>query len=78
MKAAIFDNPGLENLRVMDNVKEPQLTGHHDVLIRVKVAGVNPIDNFVVSGALPKLIPLTKSYTWSGTKWGSRRSWKSC
>jgi NADPH:quinone reductase-like Zn-dependent oxidoreductase len=58
MKAAIFDNPGLENLRVMDNVKEPQLTDHHDVLIRVKVGGVNPIDNFVVSGALPKLIPL--------------------
>jgi NADPH:quinone reductase-like Zn-dependent oxidoreductase len=52
MKGAIFENPGLENLRVMDNVKEPQLTGHHDVLIRVKVAGVNPI------GALPKLIPL--------------------
>ena len=58
MKAAIFENPGLENLRMMDNVKEPQLTGHHDVLLRVKVAGVNPIDNFEVSGALPKLIPL--------------------
>jgi D-arabinose 1-dehydrogenase-like Zn-dependent alcohol dehydrogenase len=58
MKAAIFEDPGLENLRVMDNVKEPQLTGHHDVLIRVKVASVNPIDNFEVSGALPKLIPL--------------------
>jgi D-arabinose 1-dehydrogenase-like Zn-dependent alcohol dehydrogenase len=58
MKAAIFDIPGLENLRVLDNVKEPQLTDHLDVLIRVKVAGVNPIDNFVVSGALPKLIPL--------------------
>lgn len=58
MKAAIFENPGLENLRVMDNVKEPQLTGYHDVLIRVKVAGVNPIDNFVVSSALPKLTPL--------------------
>ena len=36
MKAAIFENPGLENLRVMDNVKEPQLTDHHDVLIRDK------------------------------------------
>jgi NADPH:quinone reductase-like Zn-dependent oxidoreductase len=58
MKAAIFDNPGLENLRVIDKVNEPQLTDHHDVLIRVKVAGINPIDNFVVSGALPKLIPL--------------------
>jgi NADPH:quinone reductase-like Zn-dependent oxidoreductase len=57
VKAAIFENPGLENLKVMDNIKEPQVTGH-DVLIKVKVAGINPIDNFVVSGALPKLIPL--------------------
>jgi hypothetical protein len=32
MKAAIFENPGLENLRVLYNVKEAQLTGHHDVL----------------------------------------------
>jgi hypothetical protein len=36
MKAAFFDNPGLENLRAMDNIKESQLTDHHDVLIRVK------------------------------------------
>jgi D-arabinose 1-dehydrogenase-like Zn-dependent alcohol dehydrogenase len=57
MKAAIFDEPGLTNLKVMDNVKGPQI-GDHDVLIRVKVAGVNPIDNFVVSGSLPKLVPL--------------------
>lgn len=57
MKAAIFDEPGLANLRVMDNVKKPVMNDH-DVLIRVTVAGVNPIDNFVVSGALPKLIPL--------------------
>jgi NADPH:quinone reductase-like Zn-dependent oxidoreductase len=57
MKAAIFEEPGLTNLKVMDNIKEPEMNDH-DVLIRVKVAGVNPIDNFVVSGALPKLIPL--------------------
>jgi hypothetical protein len=37
MKAAIFDTPGLENLRARDIVKEPQLTDHHDVLIRVKL-----------------------------------------
>src|ERR687892_1638036 len=57
MKAAFFAEPGLANLRVMDNVKKPVMNDH-DVLIRVTVAGVNPIDNFVVSGALPKLIPL--------------------
>ncbi len=33
MKAAIFENPGLENLRVMDNIKEPQVTGH-DVIYK--------------------------------------------
>jgi NADPH:quinone reductase-like Zn-dependent oxidoreductase len=57
MRAAIFDEPGLTNLKVKDNVNKPQ-TNDHDVLVKVKVAGVNPIDNFVVSGALPKLIPL--------------------
>src|ERR687889_647617 len=57
MKAAIFEEPGLKNLRVMDNVKKPEMNDY-DVLVRVKVTGVNPIDNFVVSGALPKLIPL--------------------
>ena len=55
MKAAIFEQPGLNNLRIMDNIKKPELTDH-DVLIRVRVAGVNPIDNFVISGTLSKLI----------------------
>jgi NADPH:quinone reductase-like Zn-dependent oxidoreductase len=55
MRAAIFDEPGLTNLKVMDNVNKPQINDH-DVLVRVKVAGVNPIDNFVVSGALPKML----------------------
>ena len=56
MRAAIFDEPGLTNLKVMDDVNKPQINDH-DVLVRVKVAGVNPIDNFVISGALPKIIP---------------------
>jgi NADPH:quinone reductase-like Zn-dependent oxidoreductase len=57
MRAAIFDEPGLTNLKVMDNINKPQINDH-DVLVMVKVAGVNPIDNFVISGALPKIIPL--------------------
>lgn len=57
MKAAIFESPGLENLRVIDNVGKPKISDH-DVLIQVKVAGVNPIDHFVVSGALPRIDPL--------------------
>ena len=57
MKAAIFEKPGLENLKVIDNVQQPKIT-EHDILIKVKLAGVNPIDHFVVSGALPKIDPL--------------------
>jgi NADPH:quinone reductase-like Zn-dependent oxidoreductase len=56
MKAAVFEKPSLENLKVTDNAEQPKI-GDHDVLIKVKMAGVNPIDNFVVSGALPKLNP---------------------
>src|ERR671910_1614919 len=57
MKAAIFEKPGLENLRVTDNAEQPKISDHN-ILIKVKMAGVNPIDSFVVSGALPKLNPL--------------------
>ena len=56
MKAAIFDKPGLDNLKVIDNVEEPKI-GDHDVLIKIKLAGVNPIDHFVVSGMLPRIVP---------------------
>ena len=57
MKAAVFEKPGLENLKVTDNAQQPKI-GDHDVLIRVRLAGINPIDHFVVSGALPKIDPL--------------------
>src|SRR5215203_5681706 len=57
MKAAVFETPGLENLRVIDEVEEPKISDH-DVLIQVKVAGVNPINYFVSSGALPRVEPL--------------------
>ena len=56
MKAAIFEAPGLDNLKVIDNVDEPKI-GDRDVLIKVKLAGVNPIDHFVVSGMLPRIVP---------------------
>ena len=52
MKAAIFEKPGLENLKIKHDVEQPKITDH-DVLIRVKAAGVNPIDHFVVSGTRP-------------------------
>jgi NADPH:quinone reductase-like Zn-dependent oxidoreductase len=56
MRAVVFETPGLENLRVID-ADEPKVSDH-DVLIQVKVAGVNPIDHLVASGALPKVHPL--------------------
>jgi NADPH:quinone reductase-like Zn-dependent oxidoreductase len=58
MRAAVFDKPGIENLKVRDNEEKPKLTNPDDVLIRVKVAGVNPIDNVVVSGSIPNLRPM--------------------
>ncbi|HEY9385718.1 MAG TPA: alcohol dehydrogenase catalytic domain-containing protein [Nitrososphaeraceae archaeon] len=57
MRAAIFETPSLENLKVIDNAEEPKI-GDHDILIKVKMTGVNPIDHFVTSGALPKVNPL--------------------
>ena len=49
MKAVIFEKPGLENLKVKLDIEEPKITDH-DVLIKVKMAGVNPIDHFAISG----------------------------
>src|SRR5919107_648732 len=58
MRAAVFEKPGIDNVKVLDNVEKPQLTNPDDVLIKVKVAGVNPIDNVVVSGSIPTLSPM--------------------
>lgn len=43
MKAAIFERPGLEYLTIKQDVEQPAVTDH-DVLIKVKAAGVNPLD----------------------------------
>jgi NADPH:quinone reductase-like Zn-dependent oxidoreductase len=56
MRAAIFETPGLDNLKVVDNAEDPKIKDH-DILIKIKTAGVNPIDNLVVSGMLPKIYP---------------------
>ena len=52
MRAVIFEKAGLENLRLINDAGEPQITDN-DVLIKVRLAGVNPIDQIVISGALP-------------------------
>jgi D-arabinose 1-dehydrogenase-like Zn-dependent alcohol dehydrogenase len=50
MRAAAFEKYGLENLNIREDIKQPEPTDH-DILIRVRSAGVNPIDYFVVSGS---------------------------
>lgn len=48
MRAAVFDKNGIENLCVKD-VEKPHLS-EGDVLVKVKTAGINPIDFFIVNG----------------------------
>jgi len=48
VRAAIFDEAGLENLRLVE-VPPPEAK-EGEIIVRVMVAGVNPIDYFVVSG----------------------------
>ena len=50
MKAAIFEKPGLENLKIKLDIEEPKITDH-DVLIKVKMSSVNPIDHLGITGA---------------------------
>ena len=56
MRAAVFERQGLDNLNVKDDVQQPTITDH-DVLIKVKAAGVNPIDYLTVSN-IPGIKPL--------------------
>jgi D-arabinose 1-dehydrogenase-like Zn-dependent alcohol dehydrogenase len=51
MKAAIFERQGIEYLNIKEDVQQPTITDH-DILIKVKSAGVNPIDYFTVSNIL--------------------------
>ena len=37
MKAAIFEKPGIDNLKIKNDVEKPKITDY-DVLIKVKVA----------------------------------------
>ncbi|HEY7572503.1 MAG TPA: alcohol dehydrogenase catalytic domain-containing protein [Nitrososphaeraceae archaeon] len=56
MRAAIFERQGLDNLKVKDDVLQPTISDY-DVLIKVKSAGVNPIDHITVSN-IPGIKPL--------------------
>ena len=56
MRAAIFERQGLDNLNVKEDVQQPTITDY-GVLIKIKAAGVNPIDYFTVSN-IPGIKPL--------------------
>jgi D-arabinose 1-dehydrogenase-like Zn-dependent alcohol dehydrogenase len=56
MRAAIFERQGLEYLNIKEDVEQPTIRDH-DVLIKVKSAGVNPIDYITVSN-IPGIKPL--------------------
>ena len=55
MRAAVFERQGLDNLNVKEDVQEPTITDY-DVLIKVRAAGVNPIDYLTVSN-IPGIKP---------------------
>lgn len=55
MKALIFEKQGTENLKVADLEKPTPKDG--EVLVKIKMAGVNPIDNMVIN-AIPGLKPM--------------------
>jgi NADPH:quinone reductase-like Zn-dependent oxidoreductase len=43
VRAVIFEKQGFDNLKIKDNVQNPEVLDY-DVLIKVIAAGVNPID----------------------------------
>jgi NADPH:quinone reductase-like Zn-dependent oxidoreductase len=56
MRAAVFERQGLDNLNVKEDVQQPTIRDY-DVLIKVRAAGVNPIDYFAISN-MPGINPL--------------------
>jgi D-arabinose 1-dehydrogenase-like Zn-dependent alcohol dehydrogenase len=48
MRAAIFERQGLKYLNIKEDVQQPTITDH-EVLVKVKSAGVNPIYYLTVS-----------------------------
>jgi len=64
MKVLIFEKSGLENLRYTD-YKDPEI-GNHEVLIKVKMAGVNPVDYYTVTNLKVNPIPHIPGVEFSG------------
>ncbi|WP_338598271.1 alcohol dehydrogenase catalytic domain-containing protein [Sulfolobus tengchongensis] len=64
MKALVFDKNGIENLRYSD-YKDPDI-GNHEVLIKIKMAGVNPVDYYTVERLKVNPIPHIPGVEFSG------------
>ncbi|MEM0190551.1 MAG: alcohol dehydrogenase catalytic domain-containing protein [Saccharolobus sp.] len=64
MKALAFDKNGIENLKFTD-YRDPEI-GNHEVLIRVKLAGVNPVDYYTVERLKANPIPHIPGVEFSG------------
>lgn len=56
MKALVFERNGLENLRYT-TYPDPEV-GPYKVLVKVVMAGVNPVDYYTVNGLKVNPIPL--------------------
>jgi NADPH:quinone reductase-like Zn-dependent oxidoreductase len=65
LKTVVFETVGIDNLKVVETSKP--LVGSHEVLVQIKIAAVNPIDSFVVTGRRPaKPIPHTPGSEFAG------------
>lgn len=65
MKALVFDQPGIENLKMTEVIDPRPERGQ--VLIKVKMAGVNPIDALVVTAIPAKPMPHIPGGEFAGT-----------
>ena len=50
MRAAIFETPGLDNLKVIDNAEDPKMK-NRDILIKINTAGVILLGKYSPSSA---------------------------
>lgn len=64
MKALVFEKGGIDNLEVKE-VESPYI-GRNDVLIEVKMAGVNPVDAFTVSSGSGDPMPHIPGVEYAG------------
>lgn len=63
MRAVVMTAAGGPDVLKIEEVPEPQVTGEHDVLVRLRAAGINPIDYKLrtygtIGGELPAVLGL--------------------